>query len=411
MVRWALAGIVASTGCSLITDNFVTNDFSGDPYPVDVETTSGAIVVGLRQGGVSDKIAVLDLLSPVTLVDPGLDVPPTVTETDVVLLGAEGPGGALDRPRARFVNAQLIGLHPCQTPVCIVGPAAVPRPYEAMIGADALAGDAVRLRLGVNQIFVLPDIAGDEIARSRACDAVLPSPFRGGGTLVIGGTELPFGGRRIAIDTCLGPNPDPAIPQSERGADALLVASTGVGITLLGASAYERYRLAHPEAMPADQLPAAIFNLPSGPIAGNLGTVSSLALVGTSAPNPRAPCRQVYASHFLTARDCLDSDTDCPCDPGVACGVPGIVELGTPIDILVISDDEPTLQSLRTELRPDQPEVDGILGTNAMQTAELDVDYSHNRVLGRCTVTTCVARPEMQTTADRPSVRSCLGLP
>jgi hypothetical protein len=274
-----------------------------------------------------------------------------------------------------------------------------------------LAGDAVRLRLGVDQIFILPDIAGDEIARSRACDAVLPSPFRGGGTLVIGGTELPFGGRRIAIDTCLGPNPDPTIPQGARGADALLVASTGVGITLLGTSAYERYRMAHPEAMPVDQLPPAFVNLPSGPIAGNLGTVSSLALVGTSAPSPRAPCRQVYASHFLTERDCLDTDTDCPCDPGVECGVPGLVEIGTPIDVLVISDDEPTLQSLRTELRPDQPEVDGILGTDAMQTLELDIDYSHNRVLGRCTVGTCVARPEMQSTADRPSVRSCLGLP
>ena len=35
--------------------------------------------------------------------------------------------------------------------------------------------------------------------------------------------------------------------------------------------------------------------------------------------------------------------------------------------VLVVSDDEPTLQSLRTELRPDQPEVDGI-------TSELKAD-------------------------------------
>ncbi len=37
--------------------------------------------------------------------------------------------------------------------------------------------------------------------------------------------------------------PDPSADlQSERGADVLLVASTGVGTTLLAASAYERYR-------------------------------------------------------------------------------------------------------------------------------------------------------------------------
>src|SRR5215470_4722112 len=169
-----LAALVLLPGCSLITDNFVTNDFSGDPFPIDVETTSGAIVVGIRQASAADKIAVLDLLSPVTLVDQGPELPPTVTETDIVLLGAEGPGLALDRPRAKLVNAQLIGLHTCETPVCVVGPAVMPRAYEAMIGADVLAGDAVRLRLGVDQIFILPDIAGDEIARSRACDAVLP---------------------------------------------------------------------------------------------------------------------------------------------------------------------------------------------------------------------------------------------
>jgi hypothetical protein len=164
---------------------------------------------------------------------------------------------------------------------------------------------------------------------------------------------------------------------------------------------------------PIDVLPGAIVNLPSGPISGRRVNLPSLALVGTSAPNPRAPCRQVYAHHLLTDHDCSMLDADCPCDPGETCGVPGLVEIAPAggIDVLVISDDDPTLQSLRTELRPDQPEVDGILGTDAMRTLELDVDYSHNRVLGRCTETTCVARPEMQSTADRPAVRSCLGLP
>src|SRR5262249_51391347 len=156
----------------------------------------------------------------------------------------------------------------------------------------------------------------------------------GGGTLIIGGTELSFGGRRIALDTCLGSDPDPNILQSQRGADALLVVSTGIGITLLGRSAYERYRMARGGTPPAvDQLPAGSGNRPWGPISGGLASTSTLALVGTSAPTPRSPCRQVYASHFFYVRDCTDTDSDCPCDPGRDCGVPGIVELNQAVGI------------------------------------------------------------------------------
>ena len=42
-----------------------------------------------------------------------------------------------------------------------------PRPFDAIIGADALAGDALRLRLGDDEIFVLADIGGNE-QRSHA---------------------------------------------------------------------------------------------------------------------------------------------------------------------------------------------------------------------------------------------------
>ena len=87
------------------------------------------------------------------------------------------------------------------------------------MGADVLAGDAVRLSLSTDEIFVLADVAGTNADRTAACDAVFGSPYRGGGTLVIAGTELPCGNRRITVGTCLAPDPDPALPQSARGAD------------------------------------------------------------------------------------------------------------------------------------------------------------------------------------------------
>lgn len=401
----ALPCVLALTSaCSLITDSFVTNEFSGDQYPIDVELASGAVMVGLRQDGAPDRDAVLDVLSPVTIVDPGPGVPDRVSTSDVLVLG----GGT---PRARLESAQLVAVHPCDADECTVGPATALVPYQALIGADVLAGDAVRLRLGSSQVFILPDIGGDDIDRERACDAVFPSPYRGGGTLVPAGSELPFGGRRIALQTCLGANPDPGVPQSLRGADALLVASTGIGTTILGETAYARYRLANPSAPALDTLPAATVNLPSGPISGKLTTLTSLALVASSSSTPRAPCRQVYGSHLVIRRDCVAED-DCPCEDGdTFCSIPAVVELTAPtaLDVLIVVDGDPTLQALRTELRPDQAEVDGILGTNALRSAEVDIDYPHNRMLARCSGDGCVTRPGLTNRTDRAQIQGCLG--
>ncbi len=399
-----LCSLALTSACSLITDSFVTNEFSGDQYPIDVDLASGAVMVGLRQDGAPDRDAVLDVLSPVTLVDPGRGVQASVSTHDVLVLGA-------GMPRARLVEAQLVEVHPCDSDECTVGPDTAPVPYGAVIGADVLAGDAVRLRLGSNQIFILPDVGGDDDDRSRACDAVFPSPYRGGGTLVIAGTELPFGGRRIALQTCLGPNPDPAVPQSMRGADALLVASTGIGATILGETAYARYRIAHPTAPALEALPGATVHLPSGPISGKRATIPSLALVATSSSTPRAPCRQVYGSHLIIQRDCV-ADDDCPCEEGnTFCAMPAVVEVQAPtvIDVLVVVDSDPTLQALRTELRPDQPEVDGILGTDALRSMEMDIDYPHNRVLARCSGEGCATRPGLTNRRDRAQIQGCLG--
>ena len=426
--RVAVAGAaLALAGCSLVTDSFLTNDFSGDAYPIDVDTSAGAVAIGLRPGADADRPAILDLLAPFTVVDSGTAARPRVTSADLTLLGAAGPGGPLTRPRARFPGAAILNLHPCQDADCAVGPAGATRPFEAILGADALAGDAIRLHLAPArpQLYVLPDIGGDDDARARACDAVFSSPYRGGGTLVVDGTELPFGNRRITVRACVAPVLDPQmlLPQGQRGTDALLVVSTGVGITLLSEAAYQRYVDSHRAAAPppVGNLPEATVVLASGPVRGRRTTVPAIALVGASAGNPLAPCRHVYAHHVLAehqllAPQCQASSTgpsllDCPCKNGATfCAIPSIVEL-TPaagIDVLVVPDTEPTLQALRTELRPDQPEIDGVLGTGALGAVELDIDYPHDRMLGRCTDSTCATRPRMNVEDDRCLVNQCL---
>jgi hypothetical protein len=102
---------------------------------------------------------------------------------------------------------------------------------------------------------------------------------------------------------------------------------------------------------------------------------------------------------------------DCPCKNGDAfCNVPAILELTPPggIDVLVVDDTDPTLQALRTELRPDQPEVDGILGTNVLRGAEIDVDYPHDRLIARCPGGNCSARPGLALAQDVCQINRCI---
>jgi hypothetical protein len=446
MVKAALAAIAcgALAGCSLITDSFRVNDFSGDPFPIYIARDSGAVLIGVREPDGPDLVAVLDVLSPVTITDPGIDKPQALVTSDLTLLGRSSSTGAeFDVARARFRAAEVISLHPCpesaEEPACSVGRAGALQPYGAIVGANALAGDALRLRLGAGQVFVLADVGGEERDRTFVCDAVFPAPYRGGGTLLIAGTEVPFGGRRVTLQACLGADPDPApivtpdnislpLPQSARGGDALLVASTGIGISLLSEPAYARYRQASlQQAMllrksapptpppPLEALPEASAFLPSGQVFGRRATIDRLALAAASRSSSRAPCRQAYAHHLLLPQDRCTSVDDCPCSGGESfCAVPAVVELAPQngLEVLVVPDDNATLQALRAELRPDQPEVDGVLGADALALAEIDVDYPHNRVLMRCPVPSsaaCAARPAFAEPADLPHVRGCLG--
>jgi hypothetical protein len=429
----ALLAAGALAGCTLITDSFLTNDFSGDPFPTQVDARGGALRVGMQPlDGSPPHQAVLDLLSPVTLLDPGTTADPSLTTVDLMLLG-KNVDGTLTLPRARFPQAQLISLHPCaipgdadpkHLPACTVGTDADPEPFDAVVGADALAGDAIRLRLASDEIFVLADIGGSDRGRTLSCEAVFNAPYRGGGTLVISGTELPFGNRRITLSACLGQDPDPgpmADKPTQHGADALLVVSTSIGISILDESAYQRYRGAVPEANPPDldALPPGAVFLPSGRVSGRLAAINRMALVGASISNGLSPCRHIYAHHVLAdgpvARHpeltCSDATgMNCPCKDGSSfCAVPAVVELtpGT-IPVLVVPDTEPTLQALRTELRPDQPEVDGLLGTDALRSAEIDVDYPHDRLIARCSQPGCRVRPQLTLEGDRCRINQCI---
>jgi hypothetical protein len=413
MVKY-VALLLACSGCSLITESFATNDFSGDEYPIHVDTRSGAVLVGLESGGVLHT-AVIDVLSPLTLIDPGASVEATIDTEDLTLIG-DRPGviGMPEIPRAYFKGKQVLRLHPCAitTQMCELGVEGTEQPFDAILGSDSLAGDALRMRLGDNQVFVLADVGGSDEDRTFACDAVFPSPYRGGGTLVVAGTEVPFAGRRVTVQACLGADPALDISQDKRGTDALFVMSTSIGPSLMAESAYERYRQPRMSVPPLSTLPDVTLSLPSGPVSGKLAVIDRMALVARASSEPLAPCRQFYAHHLLVERNCLGNNVDdCPCeDNNSFCPVPASVDIRAAIEILIVPDDNPTLQALRTEFRPTLQEIDGLLGTGAMMGLELDIDYPHNRFLARCSTldsATCTTRPALGSEADRRRIRGC----
>lgn len=400
VLRWLAVAAVVTVGCA------TEESTAGDPFPIHVDRVGGALVASVRIDGAEPVTAVIDVMSPLTVVDRALGAAVERKSTEITLLGHRTATDDTLIARARYAATALF-LHPCDSAApCEVGLPGAPTAIGAVLGADTLRGDALRVQPARDQLYVLPDIAGDSEARDRLCDAEIPSPFYGGGTLVVGGTELAFAGLRPTLGVCLTPRPDRAAP-AERGVDAALVMSTGVGPSILATSRYEIWRAA--TGGPAlSSLPPADVLLPSGPISGRLARIDGLAIVG-AASAPRGACRDVFAHHLLSTRDCIASDgDDCPCTEGEFCSVPSVVELAPTFEALIVPDNEPLLQALRTELRPAQPEIDGILGLDALAATEFDLDYPHNRLLFRCTAAGCVVRPSLTEQSSRLLVASCV---
>lgn len=410
------AGVVALAAC---VDEPAP---SGDPFPIHAGRAAGGFTVGftsdLDPGGAAANPAVVDVLSPVTVIDLE-GPPPRRSGVRLTVLAPPIPGAASVVPRARFDTTALL-LHPCATGgPCPIGDPAAPTPIGAVIGADTLRGDAIRFEPHTSTIYVVDELGGSDEARDQACDALLPAPFYGGGSLVVGDAELTFDGLRIAIDVCLLPTPPRDRPLAVAGTDAAMVLSSGLGVSILGEARYRQWREA--TGAPAlEDLPAATALLPAGPIVGRLATIPAIDL-GGGGSSSRGACRDGYANRLLTARNCLDTD-DCPCGSDPFCAAPAVMELApaAPIEVVVVPDTEPVLQALRAELRPARPEIDGILGVDALGGAVLDVDYPHNRVLLRCvppapgcvadpaTPPACAVRPTLRDADSRPVVLACM---
>jgi hypothetical protein len=386
-----------------------------DPFPIRVDLGRGPVALAIDTGD-GPVPAVIDTATPLTVLDPfepGVTVPAARRRKVTVTLVGLDDAGQATIPRARFPDTSALELHPCpDDALCRVGMGDDTVEFRAIVGADILARSAARFDFPSSELRFFPDTSGDAAQLGDNCHAVIGRAFAGGGTLLVGGTEVVFGGWRPVVGACL--DEEGAPDDAERGTDALMVLSTGLGVSVLAASAYQRYAAA--SGGPAlESLPAGTLHLPSGAADVRLGQVGTLALVGSLGNDnedeaDRGPCRELHLNRVMSARACDDPGlADCPCpDQARFCSTAAAVDLDRSIDVAILEDGHPVLQALRDELRPETPELDGILGTAALASLRLEFDYLNDRMLMRCEVGDgCRTLPAVRSLAALDALDAC----
>ena len=87
------------------------DDTAGDPFPIAVERAGGAFVVGLQAEGEDFvRTAVVDVLSPLTILDQAANLAPTRRGGTLDLLEPEQADGSRVA-RVRW-DTTVLGLHP-----------------------------------------------------------------------------------------------------------------------------------------------------------------------------------------------------------------------------------------------------------------------------------------------------------
>jgi hypothetical protein len=384
-----------------------------DPFPIAMDMSAGPAVIGASFRDREPPVpVVLDTMSPITLFEPPEGGLTKRTLRSITLFGRQA--GQIGVPRARFPKTPSFETRVCAEPIggCVVGTPGTTTTIFGVIGSDVIGRGAARFDFATQRLTLFPYIPGSDIELTRACDAVFPRPFAGGGTLHVGDEDIRFVGIRPTVSACLDATNAPATEL--RGVDAFFVVSTALGPSLMAASAYDRYATAL-AAPPRNTLPAGQVFLPSGPIAVQVGQIGQFALVGEEShqSNQRGPCQELYANRIMSYDLCSqkpEAVAQCPCeDNDLFCRTGAAVVIREPLNVLVIPDEEPFLQALREELRPLHPDVDGILGTQALNLLRVEFDYPGNRLLMRCNdPTRCLIRPQVRAYRELPAVQRCL---
>ena len=290
--------------------------------------------------------------------------------------------------------------------------------------------------------------------------AVLRFSLFGGGEVTAEGDPDFLGQRgplvleptRVVFRTCAVPKP--FLPTDARdttccketdaerlktGVDLALMLDTGVGPLVLSRSAWTRVLAAlaaqgDPAAMPAEMSGTLNIATWPTPIAAILSTIPRFALVDneTGGATDPGPCVELGRSRrieqvevVVQAAEAAQMATDVctqPCDndvrePDKSQNSAAYVELNGSIAVAVIADEEPYLQGLRFDVRPEGPELDGVIGAGALGRSRVEIDYASDSKRAVFSCETGALRAECWAAARCPRLPNagdthfCFGLP
>ncbi len=87
-------------------------------------------------------------------------------------------------------------------------------------------------------------------------------------------------------------------------------------------------------------------------------------------------CLSQVSSRGLSQAVCDDASPQSP--------TASVVELEGPLPTYVLSDTAPLLQGISSDVQPNQPEVEAVIGTEVLKRLTTTIDYPNRRVVARC---------------------------
>lgn len=347
------------------------------------------------------------------------------------------------QPPATAVRGQFRGIEVLPLELSPDGP-------EAVLGGSLLHNFSVQFDFAKSAMTLWPRQGATDAFLSVAGYSVIHFGLLGGAELtaesrpdflgLTGPVEVPA--TRVVLRACGGPAPfDPKTPAPEpavcctrgdavtlaTGTNLALVMATGVGPLVLSRSAWDRM-VAVQATPPPEPAPGSALPIPSlpAPLTDVLwSTIPRLALVNQELDdaNNQGACVDLGRARRLEWQEQEDHRTHCiqPCDsdpgdPTKAENGPAYVEFGTNIVVAIVPDSTALLQSLRAEIRPEGPEIDGLIGANVFTTATVEIDYRSEpqRAIVACPdeadgvrSTTCLASARCPRLSTATDMRAC----
>jgi hypothetical protein len=445
MIRAALglaATLLAALGALGCDDRCCVTDER--PIPLQ-RGPAGELLVGIATPE-GPALAVVDTSSPVTFwLDPRPADPPRLRRRDLRLLG---PAAAGAPPPLRAVLADVLAAEMTLSPLRGGEQTVQPR---AVLGADVLSGFSLEIGFGPPELVLWRRQPATDAFLSGAGYAVLHAERVGSAEFEsldppdwLGQREPHRSGRtRLVLRACAAPAPfDREAPPPARccrgddrrlasGTDLALLLGTGVGPTLLSRSAWTRLAAA-PGAAQAVSMGRRPLHLAlsAQPIDAEWFVLPRLALVDREArpDEDPGPCVELARARRIEQVEL----TQVRAQPGAAtCALPcdwdprmnrraqnsaAYLELDGGIEVAVVEDDVGFLQTLRAHVRPEGPEIDGVLGAATLDGARVEIDNAENpaRALFSCergSEARCRAAGRCPRLPGRGQARACFGLP